>query len=312
MPAPIHTSHRKLKLGLALGGGAAKGWAHIGVLRILEDLGLIPDIVVGTSIGSLVGAFYVTGNLDDLEHWVSNLSWTDVVTLLDIRFSGGLIRGDKVISELRKQMAGIDINDTPKPFGVVATDLNMGNEVWLREGDIFNAVRASIALPGLFSPIKVNERWLVDGGLVNPVPVSLCRAMGADVVIAVDLTKQGYFQPPIELSSMSPSSSTATEDINTAERLFNVLDSMMGRLRSPKDEALPSVLNVAIRSLNIMTERIARSRLAGDPPEVLIAPKIADISLMEFHRAREAIELGRHATSQQLSQLEHIKHLLGR
>jgi len=150
----------KPKLGLALGGGSAKGWSHIGVLRALQDLGIEADIVAGTSMGSLVGAAWVTDNLDDLEEWVSNLHWSDVLSLLDIRFAGGLIHGDKIIGHLSDGMQGIRIESLDKSFAAVATDLENGNEVWLRKGKVLDAVRASIALPGLFSPMKLQDRWL--------------------------------------------------------------------------------------------------------------------------------------------------------
>ncbi|HEX7970768.1 MAG TPA: patatin-like phospholipase family protein, partial [Thiobacillus sp.] len=175
------------RIGLALGGGAARGWAHIGVIRALADAGIEPDIVCGTSIGALVGAAYVGGELDRLEAWVRSLSVQTVVSFLDFSLGGGLIKGDRLIAFFRSHFVDRDIRDLARPFGAVATDLQRGREVWLREGTVTDAVRASIALPGLFTPARRDGVWLVDGGLVNPVPVSLCRAMGADLVIAVDL-----------------------------------------------------------------------------------------------------------------------------
>ncbi len=305
----------KPKLGLALGGGAAKGWAHIGVLRALQSLGLEPDVVAGTSIGSLVGAAYVTGHLDELEQWVTSLSWADVIALLDIRLSGGLIKGDRVINRLRAQLEGIRIERLRQPFAAVATDLDNGNEFWLRDGPILDAVRASIALPGLFTPIKIKDRWLVDGGLVNPVPVSLCRALGADVVIAVDLTLPVIMR---QLGGASPDAFDLKvregEAVGARDRMLQMFQGMLGRFRERPngEDPLPSILDVATRSLTIMTARIARSRLAGEPAELLLTPKVADIALMEFHRAREAIELGQAEAMRFRAELEQIKLIVSR
>jgi len=302
----------KPKLGLALGGGSAKGWSHIGVLRALEKLGIEADIVAGTSMGSLVGAAWVTGNLDDLEKWVSTLHWSDVLSLLDIRFAGGLIHGDKVIGHLSEGMKDISIESLDKSFAAVATDLENGNEVWLREGEVLDAIRASIALPGLFSPIKLQERWLVDGGLVNPIPVSLCRAMGADIVIAIDLTAQVFFkQPKVEADAAREVSADKSEFSLPTDGLVGLLQGMVGRLRgSDSQNPLPSLLDVAIRSLHIMTSRIARSRLAGEPAELLITPRVGDIGLMEFHRGREAIKLGHAAVERHIPELENLRKYL--
>ncbi|RQN41119.1 patatin, partial [Paraburkholderia tropica] len=178
---------RARRVGLVLGGGAARGWAHIGAIRALEEAGIRPDVVCGTSIGALVGAVYANGDLDWLEDWVGKLTWQTVVRLLDLRFSGGLLGGRKVIDLFAKQFNGRAIDDLKMPFAAVATELDTGREVWLREGGVVDAVRASIAIPGIFTPIWHDGVWLVDGGLSNPVPVSAARAMRADTVIAIDL-----------------------------------------------------------------------------------------------------------------------------
>ncbi len=198
-PTPAHSAPpSKTRIGIALGGGSARGWAHIGVLRALADAGIEPDIVCGTSIGALVGAAYVGGELDPLETWVRSLHLQTVVGFLDFSLNGGLIKGERLIGFFRSHFVDRDIRELARPFGAVATDLQRGREVWLREGLVTDAVRASIALPGRFTPAQLDGRWLVDGSLVNPVPVSLCRAMGADIVIAVDLNtdRLGYhFRP---------------------------------------------------------------------------------------------------------------------
>src|SRR5512139_748271 len=179
--------NRKPRIGLALGSGSARGWSQIGVIRVLEQAGISPDVVCGTSIGALVGAAYAAGEIGRLHDWVKGLRWQAVVSMIDLRMNGGLIEGGKLVDFFRAHFRDEGIAKLPKAFGCVATELVSGREIWLREGPVIDAVRASIALPGLFTPVERDGRLLVDGGLVNPVPVSLARAMGADVVIAVDL-----------------------------------------------------------------------------------------------------------------------------
>src|SRR4051812_39115353 len=179
---------RKPKIGLALGSGSSRGWAHIGAIRALEERGVKPDIICGTSIGALVGAVYASGQLDALETWVTGLAWTKVVRLMDITWRGGLIRGQRLFNIFRATFQDRDLSELPMPFGAVATELSTGREIWLRHGKLLDVVRASIATPGLFTPVVHDGTVLVDGGLVNPVPVSMCRALGADLVIAVDLS----------------------------------------------------------------------------------------------------------------------------
>lgn len=284
---------RPLRVGLALGGGAARGWAHIGVLRVLRELGIAPDIVCGTSIGALVGAAYVTGEFDTFASWVERLTRRQVLALLDLRFAGGLIAGQSLLDALEELIPDQDIQDCGAVYGAVATDLVSGNEVWLREGSVLNATRASIALPGLFSPFMHEGRWLVDGGLVNPVPVSLCRAFGADVVIAVDLNADLLNRHVIAPPPAAASSHGDDEDEGLFDRLSQWLGPLLGGGEgAPERGGAPSIVEVLGRSINIMSARITRSRMAGDPPDILLAPRLAHIGLMDFHRAREAIAVG--------------------
>lgn len=297
-------AHRPV-IGLALGSGSARGWAHIGVIRALEQQGIVPDVVSGTSIGALVGAALATGHLKVLEQWVRGLKWQDVVALMDFRLTGGgLIGGERLMGFLREGISEKRIEDCRKPFGAAATNLSTGNEVWLRHGPILDAVRASIALPGLFTPVQQEGRLLVDGGLVNPVPVSLCRAMGADVVIAVDLNTDIMARHPMPKPGEAYGRQRKeVEDEGLVDRLSGLLDRLW-----PSDEAgedaLPSIVEVMARTVNIMSVRISRSRMAGDPPDVLITPRLARIGLLEFHRATEAIEEGRAATERAADELE--------
>jgi NTE family protein len=282
----------KPKIGLALGAGSARGWAHIGVIRALKDAGVEPDVVCGCSIGALVGAAYVDGDLDRLEKWISGLAWRDVLGLMDVRFSGGLIKGEKLLSFLEQHFVDKEIGALPLPFGCVATDLANGHEVWLREGSVVAAVRASIAVPGLLPPARRDGRLLVDGGLVNPVPVSLCRALGADIVIAVDLGS--------DIVGNSLKRGVPVEDRRGPSWSERVLTSL--GLKNNGD--LPSMTSVLTTSVNIMQTRIARSRLAGEPADVLISPRLAHLGLMDYHRAAEAIPEGIAAVKRMLPAIE--------
>lgn len=269
-----------MKIGVALGSGSARGWAHIGVLRALAEIGVKPDIVCGTSIGAFVGAAYANGDLARLEGWVRSLTWQEVVGFFDVGARGGLIKGDKLMAFFERHFVDHDFSALPLPFACVATDLLSGREVWLREGSVADAVRASVTLPGLLAPQARERQLLVDGGLVNPVPVSLARALGADLVIAVDLGSDvvGHRFKGRPLPSWRQR-----------------LDQWLGRSETPDTAAGPSLLDVVAGSINIMQVRIARSRLAGEPADVLIAPRLAQVGLFDYHRGEEAIEEGMEA-----------------
>lgn len=295
------------KIGLALGGGSAKGWAHIGVIHALANAGIVPDMVCGTSIGALVGAAYVNGDLDRFEQWARSLTLQTVVGFLDFSLGGGLIKGEKLVDFFRSRFVDVPISKLPLPFAAVATDLQSGREIWLQEGMVSDAVRASIALPGLFTPAGHEGRWLVDGGLVNPVPVSLCRAMGADLVIAVDLNSD-IVGKHLRKARTSKAADPGNPE-ETGESMLARIQSGMATLgiAAPKTaDTRPSMLDVLASSINIMQERITRSRLAGDPADVLIAPRLAEFGLMEFHRAAIAIEAGSRAAKQALPQINAI------
>jgi NTE family protein len=285
-------------IGLALGSGAARGWAHIGVIQALAAEGIVPDVVCGCSIGALVGAAYVSDKLDPLADWVTSLDWQDVVAMLDISFKGGLIHGDRVVQHCAQHFFKGDFESLSKPFACVATELSSGREVWLREGHLADAVRASIALPGLFSPVSRGGRVLVDGGLVNPVPVSLCRALGADIVIAVELGS-GVVGRTLRKSGKTLLS-LGVEN-NWMQRLL----STVGLRGEASESASPSLGDVVTSSINIMQMRIARSRLAGEPADVLVSPRVAELNMMEFDRARDSIDEGVAAVKRVLPSLQH-------
>ncbi len=290
---------RRPRIGLALGSGSARGWSQIGVIRVLERAGISPEIVCGTSIGALVGAAYAAGEIERLHDWVKGLRWQAVVGMVDLKMNGGLIEGGKLVEFFRAHFRDEGIARLPKAFGCVATELASGREIWLRDGAVIDAVRASIALPGLFTPVERDGRLLVDGGLVNPVPVSLCRAMGADIVIAVDLNWDliGRRHRGAE-ESKAPGPGEAG----------GMFASMLAKLRAarrpgevpaePSDA--PSLLEVLSTSLNIMQVRITQSRLAGEPADAMIRPRLAGIAAMDYHRAEAAIAEGERAAERSL------------
>lgn len=304
-------ARRAPRVGLALGSGSARGWAHIGVLQVLREEGVRLDMVCGASIGALVGAAYAAGELDRFADWVQSLGLREVFGFMDFNLAGGMLKGEKLIAFWRRNFADFAIESSPLPFAAVATDLHSGAEVWLREGSIADAVRASIALPGLFTPVvQDGGRLLVDGGLVNPVPTSLARAMGADIVIGVDLNAdilQRHLHPLAVVREPAPDEGETSAQPPVPEPVRN--GDWARRLKfwgSAADKPAfkqPSMLDVMMTSVNIMQMRITRSRMAGDPPEVVIAPRLAHLGQLDFHRAKEAIDEGRRAAQASLPQL---------
>jgi NTE family protein len=284
------------KIGIALGSGAARGWAHIGVLESLGAMGIVPDIVTGTSIGALVGAAFVSGRLGALKTRLESFSKADVAALLDVRLaSGGLIEGRRIESFLDSLGIRGSIEAFVPRYGAVATELAFGREVWLQEGPVGRAVRASIGMPGVFSPTRSDEHdgWLVDGGLVNPVPVSLARALGAHIVIAVDMNSELLGRRLIESVDRADSAISATAVIGSQapQWLKEALAPLLSRV-PPPGPVLPGYFEVLANSLNIMQDRITRARLAGDPPEILLRPRLGAFSWLDFHRAKEAMAEG--------------------
>lgn len=275
------------RIGLALGSGAARGWAHIGVLRALDEIGVRPDIVAGTSMGAIVGGCYCAGLLDPLEAFGRRLTRRKVFGLLDINFGGGgLFTGSKVTRLLEAELKDTRIETLTPRFVCVATELRTGHEVWMQRGRLVNAIRASYAIPGIFQPVFLNGRWLVDGAVVNPVPVSVCRAFGADIVIAVNLSSDLFGRGTVIHDH-------ASEDAPPAPAaLARASGNQLQRQLIDGTDGPPGIPAVMVDAYNIIQDRIARSRLAGDPPDVAIGPRLGVIGHFEFHRAREAIEIG--------------------
>lgn len=296
-----------LKIGLALGSGSARGWAHIGVINALEKAGIKADIVVGTSIGSLVGAAYLSHKLPDLQQRLLQLTKLETARFFKIGFPfNGVVNKDKLHDFLACYVAddSITIESLAARYASVATDLHSGQEVWNTEGKLLEAVWSSISLPGLFPAIKHHNRWLIDGGLVNPVPVSVCRALGADIVIAVNLNgdilgKHLHQNPSVPKNDQSAS----LLGNRLSEFITNYAGNFFGDER-PAKEYVPDMFAAIAASVNITQDRITRSRMAGDPPDVLLQPRISHIGLLEFYRAAEAIQSGETCVEKNLAEIQ--------
>lgn len=302
------------KVGLALGGGAARGFAHIGVLRVLEQNGIIPDIIVGTSIGAVVGGCYAHDKLSAFEEWSRGLTARGVLGYLDISLVGsGMISGGRLASRLQEAIGDTLIENLPRQFAAIATELGTGHEIWLTRGMLLDALRASYALPGIFTPIRVGGRWLVDGALVNPVPVSAARALGARLVIAVNLNAD-LLGHGVTISSHGTDEDDVRMRHETHEqpsgfrKFLNPEHLLKRHFMGAPDR--PNVANVMIDAFNIMQDRITRSRLAGDPPDVLVNPRLGKIGLFEFHRAKETIELGEQAAHKAVPEITEALSIL--
>lgn len=302
-------SIRKPVIGLALGGGAARGFAHIGILRTLLANGIVPDVVVGTSIGAAVGGAYAADRLDTLEDWARSLQGVrNILGYLDIRLDGsGLIGGEKLASRLEKAIGQTMIEDLPMKYASVATEVRTGHEIWLTRGRLIEAIRASYALPGIFSPVMIGDRWLVDGALVNPVPVSAARALGAEIVIAVNLSTDVFTHATtIYQHGARPAPVAPVIEKIPAKRRF---PRFFSPERTVKREffgtaARPGISSVMVDAFNIMQDRITRARLAGDPPDLLITPRVGQYGWFDFHRAEELIAHGTRAAERALESIQ--------
>lgn len=297
-----------MKIGLALGSGSSRGWSHIGIIKALIDMGVEPDVVCGTSIGALVGASYVSNNLDKLEGWVGSLTKFKLIKYFEIKASlNGFIDKKKLQEFLNEYVSenGSLIEDLPKKYASVATELATGREMWITNGSILDAVWASISLPGLFPAINKDDQWLVDGGLVNPVPVSVCRALGADVVIAVNLNSDivGKHFNKIKRPAKNKEADVFTKISGFVKKYSD------WEFRSTGDEEVdnaPNLIDAIANSINIAQDRITRSRIAGDPPDILLTPKLSHIGLLDFHRAKEAIAEGRQCVERVKAEINYL------
>ncbi len=304
---------RPARVGVVLGAGAARGWSHIGALQELNALGIHPDIIVGSSIGSLVGGCYAAGKLDMLESFARSLTKRRMFGLIDLSFAGGgLIGGERLRAKLEAELGGVRIEDLPIRFAGVATEIDGGHEIWLRRGLLSEAIRASYALPGVFEPVRVEGRWLFDGAIVNPVPVSVARALGAERVIALNISSESVgrgtaIQDPFGRLETEPLSAIG-EPANDAG---GVLARWWWRGASRTGEpgaTAPGLMTVMVNAFDILQDRIMRSRLAGDPPDTLVQLKVGRIGMFEFHRADELIAIGRETIRKAAREIaEHVE-----
>lgn len=286
----------KTKLALALGGGAARGWSHIGVLRALDEADIGISMVAGTSIGALVGGCYLAGKLDELEEFARSLTMRRIVGLLDLAIGGsGLFGGMRLSKRMREHLADIQIEDLDRPFTAVATEIATGHEIWIHSGSLATAIHASYALPGIFEPVNCNGRTLVDGALVNPVPVSVCRAQEEPLVVAVNLHYDMFGRSAVVKHTASAPAGVETDQQSR---------------RDKRKAARIGMANAMVQSYNIIQDRISRARLAGDPPDLLLMPRLSDIGLSEFHRASEAIDRGYEETVSKLDDIKRLQQVL--
>jgi len=307
---------QKPKIGLALGGGVARGWAHIGVVRAMTKAGIEPDIIAGTSMGALVGGAYLTDNLDVLEHWARGLTGRRILSYLDLTFGGsGFIGGARLKKLMDKYFGDTTFEELDRRFIAVTAELATAHEIWIRHGRLIDGIQASYALPGVFPPVMIDDRWLIDGALVNPVPVSVCRAFGARIVIAVGLHTDPFGKGNLDQGD-------AFEDDETGNGNGNGIASTLADAikTNPKElivkqlfgrgSKAPGVGSVMLGALNIVMDRLGRSRMAGDPPDVLVSPRVGHISLLDFNKADELITLGERAFEEARPQIEHALDIL--
>lgn len=293
-PAPL--------IGLALGAGAARGWSHIGVLRELAEHGVYPDVVAGTSIGAVVGGCYVAERLDEIERFARSLTRRRVFSLMDLSFSGGsLITGERLRAALELELDAFRIESLPKPFAAVATEVGTGHEVWIQRGELAPAIRASYALPGIFEPIRIGDRWLFDGALVNPVPVTVCRALGAEFVIAVNVTADTMYRARVIRDDPAEAQRAAEAGPYGENADLSFAGRILPRYFDRRSGDAPNVATAMIDAFNIIQDRILRSRLAGDPPDAIITVRMEQkIGMFDFHKAEELIAIGRSAARRAL------------
>jgi NTE family protein len=306
-PVPSVSPPSSPTIGLALGSGSARGWAHIGVIQALNEAGVPISYVAGSSIGALVGGAFCAGQIGELEREVRHLDWRRLASMVDIALPrSGLLAGEKIITFIRHLIGGCLLDELPLPLWAVATSLRTGKEVWIRQGPAVEAIRASMSVPGIFTPVRQGTQWLVDGGLANPVPVSVCRAMGADVVIAVNLNADILLRP--DKNQVSKEIRPSSIRVHRFQHTFRHYWQQRGKhfrqflpLPTQTKEPSLSIFEVLLYSLQVMQDRITRHRLAADPPDFLITPAVRHIQLIEFHRADEAIAEGIRATQAVLS-----------
>ncbi|HEV2621497.1 MAG TPA: patatin-like phospholipase family protein [Frateuria sp.] len=287
--APAPDAPSQPTVALALGAGGAKGLAHIGAIEELERQGYRISAIAGSSMGALIGGIYAMGKLPVYRDWVCKLARFDVLRLVDWTFSGGLIKGEKIIETLRQLIGDARIEELPLTYTAVATDIDREREVWLTRGQLFDAIRASIAIPTVFRPHMLDGRRLVDGALLNPVPMTPLIRERADFLVAVSL------DGPIERPSPQQDA-TATPEVKSGwlGRLFSRGEAIPPRIREP------GALELLTQSMDLMQSNLSRVRLAAYEPDLLVQIPRDAAAVWEFYRADELIELGRLRTREAL------------
>ncbi len=308
--APHHNAGAGI--GLALGSGLARGFAHIGVLKVFSEHGIKPTIVTGTSMGAVVGAAYLCGKLEELEEWALSLNRLRILSYLDFKMrSASMIGGTKLRKILESNFDDIDIEDMHTPFIAIAADLLTGHEVWLRKGNLIDALTASFALPGVFPPVHRGHRILVDGALVNPVPVAPAQAMGARMTIGIDLNTDiiGKAKKPGQnFQTIAGFDLFDTNDVPEEEQ--KKFKSGMAQRIFKRQKDAPSLFGVMVSAMSIVQDRLTRSRLAGDPPDIHIKPQVGDIGMLEFEKAEELIKRGEIAALKALPDIQEAMKIL--
>lgn len=288
----------KKTVSLVLGSGGARGLAHIGIIHWLEEHGYTIEAISGSSMGALIGGIYAAGKLDVYTKWVSELRQSDVLRLLDFTFSGaGLFSGERVMDTLRKLVGDARIENLPIDFTAVATDLDNEKEVWLSQGSLFDAIRASISIPSIFVPVKHKGRLLVDGGLLNPIPIAPTVRNMTDLTIAVNLSGKREKALDKLADHQASEEAAANEGLHAGiarfiDSLEEMLDVDLDTLKRDSEEAEPDLYDIMTRSLESMQNTITHFKLAGYTPDYIIDIPANACHLFDFHRAREMIELG--------------------
>ncbi len=292
------------KVGVVLGSGSSRGWAHIGVLQALTDSGIAVDCISGTSIGAYVGAIYAAGDLDRLAEFALSMDWRKVLSYMDLVFpKSGFIDGKRIKDLLAINTSAKTFDDLKIPLAILATDLDTGERIVLDRGSLADAIRASVGVPGIVTPVKQGNRWLVDGGLVDPIPVEAVRDLGAEVVIAVDLTntkvsRRNRTSPKAAHHPKDISELISTEKKALTQRLLDQYGRTSQRLKTlltqwiRREEKSPHLLDVMAATINIMQKQIAAINLSLSPPDVLIQPQLGDLKMFDFDQAERSIREG--------------------
>jgi len=294
-------------MGLALGGGGARGGAHIGVIRALEEAGIQIDYIAGTSIGALIGGVYAAGGLDYVEEVAHKITWQKTIKYMDVRIPKyGLLNGSKIHELLhdkflpKKTFRGLNI-----PFCAIATDLIESKEIQIKSGKLADAIRASISLPGIFHPFQKDGRFLVDGGLLNPMPVNVVRKMGADIVIAVDLNHD-YSRgrtPKQKNKTIEKPKNFLEEIVQNYEEATNSIKTKIEKWQQAQG---PVIVDTIGNSINIMQDQITQKNLIEYPTDILIRPKLGPVTIFDFHRSPEIIKQGYEATKKVMPEIKKL------